>query len=193
VKSGKLKLLAVTEDRRSKLLPDVPTVGETLRGYEMAVWYGVWVPAATPPEIVARLNAEVNRAMVLPDVQQPRRGCDTRRSPAGAAAEERCRAGGWIIREANIKADARCVSRHPARFAPRAGRADPRAAARRRRQPPRPRLADDDPVPAASQVLGTRGLNRPRGSGCARPALQLLYVAVVPRRRVDARRRFRPW
>jgi tripartite-type tricarboxylate transporter receptor subunit TctC len=110
VKSGKLKLLAVTEDRRSKLLPDVPTVGETLRGYEMAVWYGVWVPAATPPEIVAKLNAEVNRAMVLPDVQQRLTAMGAEHgalTPRQAQQLLRSDAERWgrIIREANIKAD----------------------------------------------------------------------------------------
>jgi tripartite-type tricarboxylate transporter receptor subunit TctC len=70
VRSGKLKLLAVTENRRSKLLPDVPMVGETLPGYEVAVWYGVWAPAGTPADIVTRLNAEVNRIMALTDIQQ---------------------------------------------------------------------------------------------------------------------------
>ena len=110
VKSGKLKLLAVTEERRSKLLPDVPTVGETLRGYEMAVWYGVWVPAATSPEIVARLNAEVNRAMLLPDVQQRLTAMGAEHAsltPQQAHQQLRSDAERWgrIIREADIKAD----------------------------------------------------------------------------------------
>jgi tripartite-type tricarboxylate transporter receptor subunit TctC len=110
VKSGKLRLLAVTEARRSKLLPDVPTVGETLRGYEMAVWYGVWVPAATPPEIVAKLNGEVNRAMVLPDVQSRLAAMGAEHAtltPGEAHQLLRSDAERWgrIIREANIKAD----------------------------------------------------------------------------------------
>ncbi|HYG56038.1 MAG TPA: tripartite tricarboxylate transporter substrate binding protein [Burkholderiales bacterium] len=70
VKAGKLNLLAVTENRRSELLPGVPMVGESLPGYEVAVWYGVWAPAATPPEIVNKLNGEVNRILKLPDVKQ---------------------------------------------------------------------------------------------------------------------------
>ena len=68
VKSGKLKLLGVTETNRAKVLPDLPTVGETLPGYEMAVWYGMFAPAGTPGDVVAKLNAEVNRIMQLPDV-----------------------------------------------------------------------------------------------------------------------------
>ncbi|MGE5615554.1 MAG: Bug family tripartite tricarboxylate transporter substrate binding protein [Bacillota bacterium] len=70
VKAGKLKLLAVTEKKRSSLLPNVPTVGETVPGYEMAVWYGAFGPAGLPPEIQKRLNAEINRIMMLPDVKK---------------------------------------------------------------------------------------------------------------------------
>jgi len=70
VKSGKLKLLAVTEAHRSSLLASTPTVAETLPGYELAVWYGMFGPAGLPRELTARLNAEVNRIMQLPDVKE---------------------------------------------------------------------------------------------------------------------------
>jgi len=70
VKAGKLRLLAVTEGKRSSLLPDVPTVGETVPGYEMAVWYGAFGPAGMPPAIVAKLNAEIGRILFLPDVKK---------------------------------------------------------------------------------------------------------------------------
>jgi tripartite-type tricarboxylate transporter receptor subunit TctC len=70
VKAGKLKLLAVTESHRSALLPDTPTVAETIPGYEMAVWYGAFGPPDLPPELTKRLNAEINRIMMLPDVKQ---------------------------------------------------------------------------------------------------------------------------
>ena len=70
VKAGKLNLLAVTENRRSQLLPNLPMVGETLPGYEIAVWYGVWAPAGIPAALLAKLNAEMNRILTLPDVQQ---------------------------------------------------------------------------------------------------------------------------
>ena len=69
VKAGRLKLLAVTEAARSGLLPDVPTVGETLPGYELAVWYGAFAPAGLPGALTAKLNAEINRAMALPAVR----------------------------------------------------------------------------------------------------------------------------
>jgi tripartite-type tricarboxylate transporter receptor subunit TctC len=62
VKSGKLKALAVTGSRRLSLTPEVPTIAESgLPGYEITSWYGIVAPARTPREIVARLNAEVNR------------------------------------------------------------------------------------------------------------------------------------
>ena len=69
VKAGKLKLLAVTESHRSSLLKDVPTVAETIPGYEMAVWYGAFGPVGLPPELTKRLNAEINRIMMLADVK----------------------------------------------------------------------------------------------------------------------------
>ena len=70
VKAGKLRLLAVTEAKRSSLLPDVPAVRESVPGYEMSVWYGAFGPAGMPPAIVARLNAEISRILFLPDVKK---------------------------------------------------------------------------------------------------------------------------
>jgi len=69
VKAGKLKLLAVTEAKRSPLLPNVPTVGETIPGYELAVWYGAFGPKNMPADLVAKLNKEINRVMSLPEVK----------------------------------------------------------------------------------------------------------------------------
>lgn len=62
-KSGKLRILAVTSKSRVPALPDVPTVGETIPGYEFYSWYGLWAPAGTPADVVARLNAETNKAL----------------------------------------------------------------------------------------------------------------------------------
>jgi len=70
VKAGKLKLLAVTEAKRSALMPEgVPTVGETLPGYELGVWYGLFGPANMPKDLVERLNAAANAAMADPAVK----------------------------------------------------------------------------------------------------------------------------
>lgn len=68
VNAGKLKLLAVCSPRRLPNLPDVPAVNETLKGFEIATWYGLAGPAKLPAEIVARLNAEVQAILRQPDV-----------------------------------------------------------------------------------------------------------------------------
>jgi tripartite-type tricarboxylate transporter receptor subunit TctC len=69
VKSGKLKLLAVTESTRSPQLSDTPTVAETLPGYELVVWYGAFGPKDLPKEITERLSTEINRIVALPEVR----------------------------------------------------------------------------------------------------------------------------
>jgi tripartite-type tricarboxylate transporter receptor subunit TctC len=69
VKSGRLKALAVTSAKRSKLLPDLPTVAESgVPGYDVQGWFGMFAPARTPGDVVAKLNAEARRAMQTPDV-----------------------------------------------------------------------------------------------------------------------------
>jgi tripartite-type tricarboxylate transporter receptor subunit TctC len=62
-KGGKLKIVAVTSKARIPSLPDVPTVGETIPGYEFYSWYGLWGPAKLPADISAKLNAETNKAL----------------------------------------------------------------------------------------------------------------------------------
>lgn len=69
IKSGKLKPLGVTGARRAKAAPNVPTIGETLPGYEVPVWYGLMVPAATPKPIVNKLNLEIKKALAVPAVE----------------------------------------------------------------------------------------------------------------------------
>ncbi|HWP11006.1 MAG TPA: tripartite tricarboxylate transporter substrate binding protein [Ramlibacter sp.] len=68
-RSGMLKVIAVTSSTRAPSLPDVPTVGETLPGYEFYSWYGLWGPANLPAEITQRLNAEVNKALASADLR----------------------------------------------------------------------------------------------------------------------------
>jgi tripartite-type tricarboxylate transporter receptor subunit TctC len=70
VKAGRLRLLAVTEGQRSELLPNTPTVGETVPGYEMTIWYGAFGPKGTPPDIVASLNKAMNATFMKPDVKK---------------------------------------------------------------------------------------------------------------------------
>ncbi len=69
IKAGKLRALAVTTAQRSEALPDVPTVGETVPGYEASAFFGVAVPKGTPSNIVERLNREVNAALKDPKVR----------------------------------------------------------------------------------------------------------------------------
>jgi tripartite-type tricarboxylate transporter receptor subunit TctC len=68
-KSGKLRALAVTGAKRSPLAPELPTVAESLPGYEMGGWFGTVAPAGTPAPVIARLNAEYVRALHAPDVR----------------------------------------------------------------------------------------------------------------------------
>ncbi|MBK7022352.1 MAG: tripartite tricarboxylate transporter substrate binding protein [Sulfuritalea sp.] len=71
VKSGKLRPLAVSSARRSPSLPDVPTIAESgYKDFNVGVWYGVFAPAGTPKPIVTALNAEINKVLMQPDVQQ---------------------------------------------------------------------------------------------------------------------------
>jgi tripartite-type tricarboxylate transporter receptor subunit TctC len=69
VQSGKVRALAVTTATRSDLWPDVPTVAETVPGYEASAWYGLGVPKGTPPEIVATLNRAVNELLADPQMR----------------------------------------------------------------------------------------------------------------------------
>ena len=69
IKAGKAKGLAVTTAKRSPMMPDVPTVAETLPGFEMLSWFGLLAPANTPPAIVTRLNGDMTRVLALPDVR----------------------------------------------------------------------------------------------------------------------------
>jgi tripartite-type tricarboxylate transporter receptor subunit TctC len=71
VKGGKLKAIAVTSAQRSPTLPDVPTMNEQgFKDFDDLTWFGFFAPAGTPPDIVTRLNAEINKALQQPDVKE---------------------------------------------------------------------------------------------------------------------------
>lgn len=71
VRAGRIKAIAITSARRSALMPELPTVAESgLPGFEVAAWFGLYAPAATPKDIVAKLNADVNRVLQLPEVKE---------------------------------------------------------------------------------------------------------------------------
>jgi tripartite-type tricarboxylate transporter receptor subunit TctC len=65
VRTGKLRALAVTTATRSSELPDIPTVGDFVPGFEASVWQGVGAPKNTPPKIVEKLNSEINAALAI--------------------------------------------------------------------------------------------------------------------------------
>ena len=67
-KEGKIRALAVTTEKRSPAAPEVPTVAETVPGFEATTWFAMFAPAGTPKDVVARLNAEAKRVFALPDV-----------------------------------------------------------------------------------------------------------------------------
>ena len=69
IKSGKIRALAVTSAEREPSL-DVPTVAETVPGYEATAWFGIGMPKGTPKEIVEKINAEVNRALADPKMRE---------------------------------------------------------------------------------------------------------------------------
>ena len=70
IRSGRLRLLAVTSSERLGIVPNIPTVAEAIPGYEVTGWYGVLAPAGTPKEIVAKLNAEMVRALRSPEIME---------------------------------------------------------------------------------------------------------------------------
>ena len=69
IKAGKLRALAVTSVTRSDVLPDVPTIADTVPGYELSAWFGVGTPSGTPSEIIQKLNWEINAALADPRIK----------------------------------------------------------------------------------------------------------------------------
>jgi tripartite-type tricarboxylate transporter receptor subunit TctC len=70
LKSGRLRALGVTSEQREPSLPGVPTVGETVPGYEATAWFGIGMPKGTPREFIDKINAEVNRALADPKMRE---------------------------------------------------------------------------------------------------------------------------
>jgi tripartite-type tricarboxylate transporter receptor subunit TctC len=108
IQSGKLRALAVTTAKRWYSLPSVPPLNETLPGYEVELWFGVMVPRGTPPAVIDRLNAAVNRFLQEPDMKKNLEAQGM--VPSGGTAQrfgERIRKDydRWVkvVREQNIK------------------------------------------------------------------------------------------
>ena len=81
VKSGRLRGLAVTSATRSEALPDLPTVGESVPGYEASGWNGVWAPKDTAAEIVAKLNSEIRAGIADPQLKTRFAGLSAQSTP----------------------------------------------------------------------------------------------------------------
>jgi tripartite-type tricarboxylate transporter receptor subunit TctC len=70
IKAGKVRALAVTSEQREPSMAQLPTVGETVPGYEATAWFGIGMPKGTPREIIDKVNAEVNRALADPKMRE---------------------------------------------------------------------------------------------------------------------------
>jgi len=109
IKAGKLRALAVTTATRSDVLPDLPTVGNFVPGYESSGWFGVGAPKNAPAEIIGKLNREINAALGDPKIKA--RLADVGTTLAGSPAEfgkliaEETDKWGKVIRAVNIKAE----------------------------------------------------------------------------------------
>jgi len=70
IRAGRLRALGVTTKKRSPLLPEVPTIAEAgIAGFDYPIWYGVWVPAGTPPRVVDKLAKDITRVLDAPDMR----------------------------------------------------------------------------------------------------------------------------
>jgi tripartite-type tricarboxylate transporter receptor subunit TctC len=110
VQGGKIKLLGVATAKRMASLPDVPTIGETLPGFESAAWFAVVAPPGTPKQIVEKLNADINEALRDPGVAKRMAGMSAEivgGSTAATAKYFRSEVDRWhkVIKAANIKVE----------------------------------------------------------------------------------------
>jgi tripartite-type tricarboxylate transporter receptor subunit TctC len=110
IRSGKLRAIAVTTTTRLDLLPDIPTVGEFLPGFEASVWFGIGAPRNTPPDIIEKLNKEINAALADPKLKARLAelgGTVLAASPTdfGKLITDETEKWGNVIRTLNIKAE----------------------------------------------------------------------------------------
>ncbi|MEO6292075.1 MAG: tripartite tricarboxylate transporter substrate-binding protein, partial [Burkholderiaceae bacterium] len=110
IKAGSLKVLGVINEQRVSALPEVPTVGETIKGFGSTPWYGLLAPAGTPKALIAQLQAEVAKALEAPDARARLAGvgCEPfKSSPAQFAALIKDDLPKWarIVRESGATVD----------------------------------------------------------------------------------------
>ena len=111
IKSGKVRALAVTSLKRSPAMPELPTLDESgLKGYEVTAWFGLVAPAATPREVVARINQALNKATSDPKVRDAlvsRGATVVQHSPADALAFIKAETAKWgpVVKRAGVKVE----------------------------------------------------------------------------------------
>lgn len=110
VKAGSLRGIAVTSTSRSKMMPELPTIADSLPGYDATTWGGILAPAGTPKDVVARLNAVINAALKMPDVRAKLEGAGIEIQGGtpeqfGNVIKAEVEKWGRIVKAAGIKAD----------------------------------------------------------------------------------------
>jgi tripartite-type tricarboxylate transporter receptor subunit TctC len=110
VKEGKLRMLGVASPAPTVLAPGAPPIGQTLKGFEVEVWFGLVAPAGTPKDVIARLNDAVVKVLQIPDLKAKFENAGALAAPTtpeqyGARIQEEAVSWGKIVREANIKGE----------------------------------------------------------------------------------------
>jgi tripartite-type tricarboxylate transporter receptor subunit TctC len=110
VNAGRLRLIAVTSSKRVSTLPEIPTVAESVPGYEAMSWYAMLVPAKTPPAVIQKLHAETARALKAPEIVDilAKAGTDPLgNTPAEAEAFLKLEITRWgnVIKQARVRID----------------------------------------------------------------------------------------
>ena len=110
IRAGRLRPLAVTTAARSEALPDIPSLGDVVPGYEASSWYGIGAPRGTPADVIDRLNSGINAGLADPGIKARLADLGGTALPGSPADLGRLIAGetekwGKVIRAANIRVD----------------------------------------------------------------------------------------
>ena len=111
VRGSKLRALAISSPQRSRLAPEFPTVAESIPGFDTATWNGLYLPAATPRDILARIHGDTTKILAAPELKERmlKQGIDqsTINTPEKHAAFVKAEFARWgkVIKDANIKAE----------------------------------------------------------------------------------------